>query len=90
MATVKELKRYLDNLSEDETLYVGYDEDNELSCEIFTEEDIIDKANEIYVIKAEENYDNDEGTEDEFTDINDALSYLADMDADYHYMELEV
>ena len=77
MATVKELKKYLNNLDEDETLYIGYSDDDELSCEILTEEDVIDRANE-------------EDADNKFTDIDTALVYLADMNPDYHYMELEI
>ena len=83
MATVEQLKKFLNSLNEDETLYIGYSDDNELSCEIFTEEDIIDRANEVGGA-------NDEDTEDKITDIDTALSYLADMNPEYHYMELDV
>lgn len=83
MATVKELKKYLENLNEDKNLYIGYDDYNECSCEIFTEEDIIERANEVGGA-------NDEDTDDRFTDIDSALVYLADMNPEYHYMELEV
>ena len=83
MATVKELKQYLSKLSEDETLYIGYSDDNELSCEILTEEDIIDEANEMH-----KEFIEDENLQD--FDINDALTYLEDMCHDYHYMELDL
>lgn len=83
MATVEKLKKYLASLNEDETLYIGYSDDDELSCEIFTEEDIIDRANEVGGA-------DDEDTEDRITDVDDALCYLADMNPEYHYMELDV
>lgn len=83
MATVEQLKKFLNSLNEDEPLYIGYSDDDELSCEIFTEEDIIDRANEVGGA-------DDEDTEDKFTDIDSALVYLADMNPEYHYMELEV
>ena len=83
MATVEKLKKYLAGLNEDETLYIGYSDDDECSCEIFTEEDIIDRANEVGGA-------DDEDTEDKFTDIDSALVYLADMNPEYHYMELDV
>lgn len=83
MATVKDLKKYLSNLSEDETLYIGYYDDDEFSCEIFTEEDIIDSANEVGGA-------DDEDTDDRITDIDSALVYLADMNPEYHYMELDL
>lgn len=83
MATVKELKKYLDNLNLNENLYIGYSDDDECSCEIFTEEDIIERANEVGDA-------DDEDTDDRFTDIDSALVYLADMNPEYHYMELEV
>lgn len=83
MATVKKLKEYLNNLNEDENLYIGYSDDNELFCEILTEEDIINQANEMH-----REFIEDEDLED--FDINDSLIYLEDMCHDYHYMELEL
>ena len=83
MATVKELKKFLNSLNEDETIFIGYSDDEELSCEIFTEEDIIDRANEVGGA-------DDEDTEDRITDIDGALVYLADMNPECHYMELDV
>lgn len=83
MATVEKLKKYLDSLNKDETLYIGYSDYDECYCSIFTEEDIITKANEVGGYE-------DEDTEDCIKDIDTALSYLADMDYDYHYMELDL
>lgn len=82
MTTVKELKEHLKNLNDNEVIYIGYSDSNECSCEIYTEEDIINEANEMH----EEFIDEDV---DEF-DIDEALVYLADMCHDYHYMELEI
>ena len=48
-----------------------------------TESEIIDKANEMGGYEEEE-------TEDKFTDIDDAITYLADMDAQRFYYELEI
>ena len=83
MATVKELKNYLKSLEDNENLYIGYSDDDECSCEIFTEEDIIDRANEVGGA-------DDEDCEDCIEDIDTALTYLADMESDYHYMELDL
>lgn len=83
MATVQKLKEYLNNLNLNEHLYIGYSDDDECSCEIFTEEDIIERANEVGGA-------DDEDTDDRFTDIDSALVYLADMNPEYHYMELEI
>lgn len=83
MATVKRLKEYLDNLDLNEKLYIGYSDDDEWSCEIITEEDIIERVDEV-----RSTYEEDE--EDRITDIDSALVYLADMNAEYHYMELEL
>jgi hypothetical protein len=83
MATVQKLKEYLNNLNLNENLYIGYSDDDECSCEIFTEEDVIERANEVGGA-------DDEDTDDRITDIDSALVYLADMNPEYHYMELEV
>ena len=83
MATVKELKKYLERLEDNEVLYIGYSDYDEVSCEIFTEEDIIDRANETGGYE-------DEDTEDCIEDIDTALTYLADMNPEYHYMELDL
>lgn len=83
MTTVKKLKEYLNSLREEENLYIGYSDADELSCEILTEEDIISQANEMH-----REFIEDKDLED--FDIDDALCYLADMCHDYHYMELEL
>lgn len=83
MATVQKLKEYLNNLNLNENLYIGYSDDDECFCEIFTEEDVIERANEVGGA-------DDEDTDDRITDIDSALVYLADMNPEYHYMELEV
>lgn len=83
MATVKELKKYLEDLSDEQTIYIGYSDDDEVSCTFYTEEDIIEQANE----KAGSD---DEDTDDKFTEVDMALQYLMEMDDDYHFMELEL
>ena len=84
MVTVKELKEYLNKLQDDENLYIGYSDDDELVCTIYTEEAIKSEAEDKRL-----NFDNDEDEED-FTDIDTALTYLADMDTSYHYMEIDL
>lgn len=75
---LKDILKQLENLSEDTEIFVGYSDDNELEFELFTEEEVIDRANERAV---------DFGCDEEFTDLNDALQYLAEMDEDYHFMQ---
>ena len=84
MVTVKELKEYLNKLQDDENLYIGYSDDDELVCTIYTEEAIKSEAEDKRL-----NFDDDED-EDGFTDIDTALTYLADMDTSYHYMEIDL
>lgn len=81
--TIKELKEFLNQFNEDEKFYIAVDNDNEVTCEFMTESEIIDKANEMGGYEEEE-------TEDKFTDIDDAITYLADMDAQRFYYELEI
>lgn len=81
--TIKELKEFLNQFNEDEKFYIAVDNDNEVICEFMTESEIIDKANEMGGYEEEE-------TEDKFTDIDDAITYLADMDAQRFYYELEI
>lgn len=83
MATVLEIKKYLENMKNDEKLYIMYSDDNELNCEIYTEENIIDKANNE---AGSEDFDEEE----RITDIDSALQYLSEMRDDEHYMELDL
>lgn len=82
MATVQELKKYLNDLKDDEKIYIGYSDDDELECSIFSEEEIIDRANEKGGYEETDDY--------AITDVDTALSYLADMDEDYHFMEISL
>lgn len=81
--TIKELKEFLNQFNEEEKFYIGIDADEETTCLFFTESEIVDKANEIGGYEEEE-------TEDKITDIDDAITYLADMDAERFYYELEI
>lgn len=81
--TIKELKEFLNQFNDDEKFYIAVDNDNEVTCEFIIESEIIDKANEMGGYEEEE-------TEDKFTDIDDAITYLADMDAQRFYYELEI
>lgn len=85
MATVKELKEYLENLSGEQVIYIGYSDDDEVSCAFYTEEDIIEQAN-----KKEDSDDEDVEEADKFTGIDTALQYLMEMNEGYHFMELEL
>lgn len=84
MVTVKELKEYLNKLQDDEKLYIGYSDDDELVCTIYTEEAIKEEAEDKRL-----NFD-DEDEDDKGFDIDTALTYLADMDTSYHYMEIDL
>lgn len=79
----KELVKFLDGLDMEDEIYVGYDDYNELSFELFTEQDIIDRANNQAGIDVETC--EEEGIEP-IKDIDTALVYLADMDYTYHFM----
>lgn len=72
---VLEIKKFIKNLQNNQEIYVGYSDEDELNCELYTEQDIIDKAND-NLITDEETYN----------DINDALSFLADAEDNYHFM----
>ena len=80
---IKELKEYLKDLSDEQVIYIGYSDDNEVSCTFYTEKNLIEQANE----KAGSD---DEDTDGKFTEIDTALQYLMEMDEDYHFMELEL
>ena len=76
---VKSIKTIIKNLDDEQEIYVGYDDNNELEFDLFTEQDIIDRANN-------QAGADDEDCEDRFEDVDSALTYLADMDSDYHFM----
>ena len=77
---VKELKKYLDTLEDNSNLYVEWHEASECFGKILTEEEVIYEANELT--------DDEDTSEEKFSDIDNALCYLADMNPDYHYIEL--
>jgi len=82
MATVKEIKDFLENFDDNENIYVAYDDNDELNCAFWTENAIIEKANE-YV------YD-EEDKDSEVKDIDTALQVCFDYDYTYHFMEVDV
>lgn len=83
MATKKELLEYLDKITSDDdaTIYVAVDRDDDVSCCLYTDFEIIGRAEELYMDEERESID---------MDINDALQYLAEQDTDRFYYEINV
>lgn len=77
MATVSEIKKFISNLKDNDTIYIYYNDFDELECTFFTKDNIIDMANE-------------KGGEKQITDVDSALQYLADIDEDCHFLEINL
>lgn len=83
MTTVAQLKQFLEkNYKDDEQIFIAVDEDNETSCVVYSAEEIIDEANEV-------GGSDDEDTDDKIEDIDTAISYLADMNSERYFLEIE-
>lgn len=88
MAILKNLLFYFNdckdrNIKEDMQFYCVIDEDNkENTCMLWSEDDIIEHANNL------SGYNDGEDI-DEITDVDTAINYLADMDSGRLYFEIE-
>ena len=84
MTTVAQLKQFLEkNFKDDEQIFVAIDDLSEFSCVLYTDTEVIEKANDLGGYY-------DEDTDDEITDIDTAIQYLAEMDCERRYLEIEV